>query len=188
MAKTPWQNADGLTVKFPDYYKDAGNFTNRRRTTRRSGSIKEIVFDYDLAKLADGTTTYTSDLNNDGIADGFNTGDIYLPAYSSVLRAILLVTEAAAGGTSITLGTYGLTGTAVSATSIITATEGAKANIDTKGARVYGAGALVSTSAETASVGASDAYIGLTVSGTFTAGKGKIVIEYIDPLADDTAG
>lgn len=188
MAKTPWQNADGLTVKFPDYYKDAGNFTNRPRATRRSGSIKEIVFDYDLAKLADGTTTYTSDLNNDGTADGFNTGDIYLPAYSSVLRATLLVTEAAAGGTSITLGTYGLTGTAVSATSIITATEGAKANIDTKGARVYGAGALVSTTAETASVGAADAYIGLTVSGTFTAGKGRIVIEYIDPLADDTAG
>lgn len=188
MAKTPWQNADGLTVKFPDYYKDAGNFVNRARATRRAGLVKEVVFDYDLTKLADATTSYTSDLNNDGTADGFNTGDIYLPAYSSVLRVTLLVTEAAAGGTSITLGTYGLTGTAVSATSLITATEGAKANIDTKGARVYGAGALVSTSAETASVGAADAYIGLTVSGTFTAGKGRIVIEYIDPLADDTAG
>lgn len=178
-----WQNADGLAQAFGNFWSDPKNFTNRPRAVNKLGAIKELWFDYDLARAPAGTQ-YPADLNNDGTNDGFTTGDVYLPAYSSVLRVTLVVTEAAAGGTSITLGTYGLTGSAVSATSLITATEGVIANLDTVGARTYGAGALVSTSVETASVGAADAYIAIVTAGTFTAGKGRIVIEYIDPLAD----
>lgn len=180
----PYTNEDGLTVKFPDYYKNPANFVNRPRQLNTSGLVKEIVIDYDLALLGANGVSYTSDLNNDGTRDGFNTGDVYLPARSSVLRVIVIPTEAAAGGTSITLGTFGLTGTAISANSLITATEGAIANLDTVGARTYGNGALVAATAETASVGANDAYLALTASGTFTAGKGRILIEYIDPLGD----
>lgn len=179
-----WQNPDGLQVKFGDYYKDASNFVNRPRALATAGLIKHIVLDYDLARLGPNGVSYTSDLNNDGTRDGFNTGDTYLPAFSSVLRVTLLVTEAAAGGTSIKLGTFGLTGTAISDNSLMTATEGVLANLDTKGARTYGAGALVAATAETGSVGSADAYIALTAAGTFTAGKGRILIEYIDPLGD----
>lgn len=180
----PYHNADGLEVKLASYYTDPSNFVNRPRAVNTYGLIKQIVFDYDLTKIADGATTYTSDLNNDGTRDGFNTGDIYLPANSSVLRVTLVAKTAAAGGTSITLGTYGLTGSAISATSLITATEGVKANLDTVGARVYGAGALVAATAETAGVGTADAYIAMAAAGTFTGGTGRILIEYIDPLAD----
>ena len=181
----PWQNADGLSVKFPNYYSDHKNFVNRLRGIGETlGAVKQAVFEYDLSKIAAGGTTWTRDLNNDGTNDGFDTGDFYLPAYSSILRVTLLVTTAAAGGTSITLGTYGLTGTAISATSLITATEGVLANLDTVGARVYGAGALVSNAVETASVGSADAFVAMAAAGTFTAGKGKIYIDYIDPIAD----
>lgn len=181
MAK-PWTNADGLQVKFANYWNDKTNFVNRPRAIEMDGMVKQLVIDYDLVVSAG--VQYTADLNNDGTADGFDLMDTYLPAYASVLRTVVYVSEAAAGGTSITLGTFQRNGTAISANSLITATEGVLANLDTVGARTYGAGALNASAVETASVGAADAYVGLTVTGTFTAGKGKIIIEYIDPLGD----
>jgi hypothetical protein len=181
MAKA-WTNPDGLQVKFANYWNDKTNFVNRPRATSMRGMVKQLVIDYDLVVPAG--VQYTADLNNDGTADGFDLMDTYLPAYASVLRTVLYVTEAAAGGTSISLGTFQKAGTAISATSLITATEGAIANLDTLGARTIGAGTLNAVANETASVGANDAYVGLTVTGTFTAGKGKIIIEYIDPLGD----
>lgn len=184
MAQAPHQNADGLSVKYPNYYKDSGNFVNRLRAVKTFGLIRQAVFDYDLSKITASTVTYTRDLNNDGTNDGFDTGDVYLPANSSVLRVILVTKTAAAGGTSFTLGTYGLTGSAIVATGLITATEGVLANVDSVGARTFGAGALVSASVETGGVGTADAYVAMAATGTFTAGTGRILIEYIDPLAD----
>lgn len=181
----PWTNPDGLQVKFPSYYRNPANFVNRpRELASKGGLIKEVVIDYDLVRLGANGVSYTSDLNNDGTLDGFHTGDVYLPAYASVLRVTVVATEAAAGGTSITLGTFGLTGTAIDADGLISATEGVVANLNTIGGRTYGAGAYVATSVDTPSIGAADGYLALTASGTFTAGKGRILIEYIDPLAD----
>lgn len=179
-----WQNPDGLQVKFGNYYTDASNFVNRPRALDTNGLIKQIVIDYDLAKLGASGVSYTSDLNNDGTRDGFNTGDVYLPAYSSVLRVTVVAKTAAAGGTSITLGTFGLTGAAIDADGLITATEGVVANLNTIGGRTYGNGAYVATAVDTPSIGAADGYLALTADGTFTAGTGRILIEYIDPLGD----
>jgi len=181
-----WTNPDGLVQKFGSYYKNPSNFVNVPRSlASKGGMIKEIVIDYDLAQLsASGGTSYTTDLNNDGTVDGFTTGDSYLPANSSVLRVTMIASEGATGGTSITIGTYGLTGSAIAATGLMTATEGVIANFNTAGKRTYGAGALVAATAGTAGVGTADAYIAIAATGTFTAGKGRIVIEYIDPLGD----
>lgn len=185
MANAPWTNPDGLQVKFPNYYKDPANFVNRPRALpSKGGLIKEIVIDYDLARLGASGVSYTSDLNNDGTLDGFNTGDCALPAYASVLRVTVVAKTAAAGGTSVTLGAFGLTGTAIDADGLITATEGVVANLNTIGGRTYGAGAYVATSVDTASIGSVDGYLALTADGTFTAGTGRILIEYIDPLGD----
>lgn len=185
MTNPAWQNSDGLTVRFPNYYKDASNFTNRLRGYEESlGAIKQAVFQYDFTKITAGTTFFPRDLNNDGTNDGFDTGDFYLPANSSVIRATLVVTTAATGGTSFTLGTYGIAGGAIAATGLITATEGVLANVDTIGKRTYGAGSLVSASVGTAGVGTADAYITMAVVGTFTAGKGFIYIDYIDSTVD----
>lgn len=181
----PWTNPDGLQVKFPSYYREPGNFVNRARALpSKGGLIKEIVIDYDLAELGANGVSYTSDLDNDGTRDGFNTGDCALPAYASVLRVTVVAKTAAAGGTSVTLGTFGLTGSAIDADGLITATEGVVANLNTIGGRTYGAGAYVATSVDTASIGSADGYLALTASGTFTAGTGRILIEYIDPLGD----
>lgn len=181
----PWTNPDGLQVKFPNYYNDPKNFVNRPRALpSKGGLIKEIVIDYDLARLGANGVSYTSDLNNDGTLDGFHTGDIYLPANASVLRVTLVASEVAVGGTSITLGTFALTGAAIDADGLITATEGVIANLNTVGGRTYGAGAFVAAAVDTPGVGTADSYIALTAAGTFTAGKGRILIEYIDPLGD----
>lgn len=183
----PWTNPDGLQVKLANYYNDPYNSANQARAISTMGSAKELVIDVDLTQIATGTTSFTTDLNNDGTRDGFSDGDPRLPAYSSVLDVRYLATVAATGGTSFTVGTYRLTGTTISATSLLTATEGVIANHDTIGKRTYGAGALVSTAAGTVSVGANDAYIGITTSGTYTAGKGKLIVRYIDTLADAEA-
>lgn len=179
-----WTNADGLTVKNPNYFKNPYNAVNRPDILKTFGGIKQLEIDIDLSKIASGATGYTTDIDNDGTLDGFNLGDVYLPAYSSVLRVTMVTQVAAAGGTSFTIGTYGLNGSAISANSLVTATEAVTANFNAIGKRVYGNGALVAATAGTASVGAADAFIGLAVTGTFTAGKIRAIIEYIDPLAD----
>lgn len=181
----PYQNADGLTVLQPSDFQKNPNSENRATSLRVAGAKKQLEIDVNFKKLsANGGNNFTADLNNDGTLDGFHTGNVYLPAYSSVLSAVLVVSEAATGGTSYTVGTRTVAGAAIADTGLITATEGVIANIDTIGKRVYGAGALVSTSAGTASVGSADAFIYIATTGTFTAGKARLIIEYIDPLAD----
>lgn len=179
-----WQNADGLLVKFAGYFRDPANSTNKVHDLVVSGAVKQFEIDFDLTRIPTGTVSYTSDLNNDGTKDGFNLGDGYLPAHSSVLRATVVATEAAAGGTSFTVGTYTIAGAAIVATGLVTATEGVLANVNAIGKRTYGAGALVAAAAGTGGVGAADAFVGIATTGTFTAGKGRIIIEYIDTIAD----
>lgn len=180
-----WHNPDGLRVKFAEYYKDPANFVNvPRELANKGGAVKEMIIDYDLAQLsAMGGTSFTTDINNDGTRDGFNDGDYRLPKRSSVLRVTILATESAAGGTSITVGTYTKAGAAVAATGLVTATEGVTANL-AAGKRTFGAGALAAAAAGTDGVGANDVYVAIASTGTFTAGKGRILVEYIDPLGD----
>lgn len=179
-----WQNADGLTVKYAGYFRDPANSINKVHDLNVNGALKQLEIDYDLTRIPTGTVSYTTDLNNDGTKDGFNLGDGYLPANSSVLEVILVASEAAAGGTSFTVGTYTIAGAAIAATGLVTATEGVLANINAAGKRVYGNGALVQLTAGTAGVGSVDAFIGISTTGTFTAGRGRMIIRYIDPTAD----
>ena len=180
----PWTNADGLQVKFGSYWNDKYNFVNKARALETDGLIKQLVIEYDLSRITAGTTAYPSDLNNDGTPDGFDLDSTYLPANSSVLRTTVYVTEAAAGGTSITVGTYQRNGTAIAATGLVTATEGVLANLNAAGKRTYGAGTLNAATAGTAGVGTADAFLAISATGTFTAGKGYILIEYIDAIGD----
>lgn len=182
-----YQNADGLGVKFGNYVTDPKNYINKFREVDRPGHVRQAICSFDLTKIPTGTVAYPADLNNDGTLDGFTEGDFNFPAYSSVLRVIVIVDEVAAGGTSFTVGTYNKAGTAIVATGLVTATEGVLANIDTLGARTYGAGALVSSAVETASVGANAAFPAVAATGTFTAGKGRIIVEYIAPVENKTS-
>lgn len=179
-----WQNADGLLVKDAQYFKDPRFRRNKPTGLNTAGAKNQIEVDFDLTLIPDGTVSFSSDLNNDGTLDGFNLGDVYIPANGSVLQVLLVMTEAAAGGTSIKVGTFTQAGAAIDDDGLVTTTEGVTANMNAIGKRVYGNGAHVATTAGTAGVGTADAYIAITAAGTFTAGKGRLIIEYVQSLPD----
>jgi len=187
MPVTRWTNADGLQVAFPNYFASYPRLPNQARALDTSGAIKVLEIDYDLTLIPTGTVSYSSDANNDGTFDGFSNADTYIPANATVLRTTVVAVNAAAGGTSFTVGTYTRAGAAIAATGLVTATEGVLANINAAGKRIFGAGALCAATAGTAGVGNADAYIGIATTGTFTAGVGRILIEYIDGPVDVAA-
>lgn len=185
-----WYNPDGLNVKFAQYQTVKYNFFNRPRLIKSFGRNKELEILFDLTLIPTTKTGYTTDSTNDGILDGFNLGDVYIPANSTIISCFGIVDIPAAGGTSFTLGTYTLNGTAVSANSLITSTAGALALWTPAGARVQGDGALTATTAATANpgVGTKDVFLGITTTGTYTAGTGRIYITYCEAQAEIVPG
>jgi len=175
-----WTNADGLQVRFGSDWSSNGLRRNRPGTLSTMGAEKQIEVDVVFKTLASGVTGYSADLNNDGTNDGFYNGDVKIPANSKITAVQYVAGETAVGGTAFTVGLYQLNGTAINATGLITATEGVVANM-TVGKIITGAGTLASTTSGSTSVGATDAYIGITPTGTFTAGRGRLIIRYIDP-------
>lgn len=181
-----WTNPDGLQVRFASDWKQNALRTNRPGTVNSYGAIKEIVINYDLKKLPASGINYSADLNNDGINDGFYTGDVNIPAGSSIVEGYVVSGEAAAGGTSIAIGLFTKAGAAIAADGLLTATGGATAVL-AAGDRSNFDGAYVSATAGTNGIGTADGYIGITTNGTFTAGRGRIVIRYIEAAALPTA-
>lgn len=185
MGANTWQNSDGLKVRFGgDHSAEESKLGPCSVNTM--GVIKQLVLDYDLQLLSDATEYsagrgFTTDLNNDGVRDGFNPGDAKIPAGAYVTRALMYVTEAAAGGTSIVVGGFEEDGSVVDNdgffTTILTAalTDGALFGGDADQGDV-GADVGVQVSATL------DVYPAVDVTGTFTAGKGRVIIEYIDEV------
>lgn len=174
-----WTNADGLQVRFGSDWADGAVRKNRAGTLSTMGAIKQIEVDLDLKLLPVGVS-FSADLNNDGTRDGFYNGDVSIPANASIVNAYIVMGETAVGGTSIAVGLFQANGTAINATGIFTATGAVTANL-TAGKRVNGDGAFTAATAGTAGIGANKGFIGITTVGTFTAGKGRLVIAYIDP-------
>lgn len=101
-----------------------------------------------------------------------------IPAGSFIESVRLNVEVAFVGGTSIAVDTRAVAdGSVATANGFVTATQGATANL-TLGAWIVGTGALIG-----ATVGTSDVKVGVTVVGTYTAGRGGVVIRYIKPTA-----
>lgn len=182
--KGNWYNADGLPVQFPGHYADAGQRTNKPTAVQTLGVYKELVVPFDLTKLATGTTSYTTDLSNDGVTDGFTEHDVHLPADATPLSARMVFSETATGGTSLIVGSYKADGTIIDDDAFITATEGVLANM-TKGKCIVGAGVACNASSGVFPVMSDfNVWPAIKVTGTFTAGKGFIVITYIDVAAN----
>lgn len=170
-----WQNKDGLQVRFPGYHKDPANRANRLTGLSTYGAIKQLEMDFDLEHITASSVSYSSDLNNDGAVDGFNSGDAMIPAGAVVVSCKMIFSEAAAGGTSIIVGGYQLDGTAIDDNGFVTATLTAAM---TKGAMIVNAGADIGVFVSDTL----DSYIGIAATGTFTAGKGRLILEYIDQV------
>jgi hypothetical protein len=156
-----YHNNDGLPVRFG---RDQGRRKNtttgagRLGVVKKFGEIQQAELNVDLAGAA--RTLFTADRNNDGTMDGFEKGlDTFLPNGATVLavRVVTLVTPA--GGTSYSLGTYQVDGTAISATNLVNA----------------------GTALSSPLAIAQDSFVTASTVGTYTAGKLKFIIEYIVP-------
>lgn len=163
-----WYNPDGLLVEDG---RDRRRKFNQAKQVVTAGHIQEIKIPFDLAILGTGTT-YTTDRNNDGTKDGFNTGDCFIPDQAHVLSAeVFMFDTAAAGGTAITVGTFTETGTAIDADGFVTAAVATNAAMAAN-ARLAGNGAQINTALT------QPGYVGIVATGTFTAGKGYVLIRY----------
>ena len=164
---------EGVEIKLAKYWHDPA----RRGTSGKLntlGAYEKMEFDINLRDLVDGAPNFDVDRDNDGTLDGFSSNNGLIPANASILSAMVTVREAAVGGASFDVGLFQFDGTAIDATGLATVALG---DVDEVGKRVEGAGAL--TVPATAAVGPVDATLGLTGTGVFTAGKVRVIVEYV---------
>ena len=149
-----YTNADGLLVLTNG---EAGVPAENGRTA--VAAKKNLLVDIDLTK---GGQSWRSGV------------DASIPAGSYITSASLVVKTAAAGGTSVTVGLVTAAGAYIDADGI----DAAVGTADLAANKAVACdGDLVGG---TATVGAVDAYVGISTSGTFTAGNLLLVIEYIE--------
>lgn len=153
-----WTNSDGLEVRFN------GPEAGATGAQMVGGAAKELVLDFDFA------TAVTA------AADGH---EAFVPAGSYIKKATLIVKDAAtsSGTATLTIGLAQKDGTVIDAdgidATIALAALGAAKVVLCDGALAGG----------TASVGANNAYVyttPTTAGDAFTAGTGRLVIEYIE--------
>lgn len=155
-----YTNNDGLEVRFGS---DIGKRGMRAGVTTGAGKRRELILEVELAKLGAGGTGFTSDLNNDGVNEAFNPSNTALPVGAVIDQVRVVELVAPAGGTGITIGTFREAGTVVDADGIATTITG------TPGAQI---GAQVSQAT-------GPWFVAAVATGTYTAGKIKVVIEYV---------
>ena len=171
-----WYNNDGLRVPFG---KDTARETKGIMAAPSvDGVIQQMVVDINYDDLPG----FTADLDNDGTLDGFDAQTPFIPAGSYITRAFIIVETAFAGGTSYDIGLYDEDGNVIDADGIDAAVGvaalGANAAVACDGALVGG----------TSTVGAKNAYLVVAATGNFTAGKAKLVIEYVPVSVGATVG
>lgn len=147
-------NSDGLLLRFG---RDQGVRGARAGVTTSTTKLNELVMTVDLTGAA--RTIYTTDRNNDGTNEGFGGLDAYLPAGAVIRAQHVVVLTTLAGGTNYAVGTYQEAGTVDNSIGIRT----------TLGAD----GTLVGTQL------AAKRFVGVVTTGTYTAGKVKIIVQYL---------
>lgn len=156
---TDWTNGDGLEIRFTG--PEAGA-TGAGVSTL--GAVKNLVLDFDFATA---------------ITAAADAHEAFIPAGSYITNAYVIVTTAAtsSGTATLTIGLAQKDGTVIDAdgidATVALAALGAAKVVRCDGALAGG----------TASVGSANAYVYTTpTSGgdAFTAGRGKLVIEYIE--------
>jgi len=177
-----WYNADGLKVRFAGYQGQKRSRKNVFVEVEVDGNFREFVCHYDLTLIPTTTTSYTTDRNNDGTVDGFNSGDLFIPAGSNVVSCNLYALTSAAGGTEIEVGGYQEAGTVIDRDGLIVAANATTANMAASNL-VLGTGADLADANAENGVGANNYYPAIYANGTFTAGTGKIVLRFVEPAA-----
>jgi hypothetical protein len=157
-----WTNSDGLEVRFKN--AEAGQLAAGLSTM---GAIKTLELDLDYVAA---TVTAASD-----------SQAAYLPAGAFIVNAFLIGKVAAVGGTSIAIGMAAKDGTGAVADSILTAALGVTANLAaTVAIACNGNRATAASNIHTKYSNTVDGYVYTTKVGTFTAGTGRLIINYIE--------
>ena len=153
-----WTNADGLEVLM---HGEQGE-------VKTNGTTVTSVTNQLVYEIADATLLGTAAVDP-------KANDSFIPAGAYITKAYLIVETAftSAGLATLTLGTQTSAGADIDADGIdaAVATAALAAN-----KAVVADGALV---AGVDTVGAANAYLGATAAGTYTAGKVKVVIDYV---------
>ena len=157
-----WTNADGLTVLM---HEEQGEVQTTGKTV--VGVRKALVIDVDDATTIGATYSTAAGPN-----------DAFIPANALIVSAHFVVDTAFTGSSStLNIGLYNAAGTAIDADGIDATIALAALAADFA---VVCDGVLADG---TQNVGAVDAYVGFDYdTAVFTAGSGKLVIEYIDVL------
>lgn len=163
--ESTWTNNDGLVVGFGT--RDSSNENSATVRTQGNVNIWQFPLNYD---------------NLPTIGTAPSSKAIPIPAAAVIQRATFTVTEAFAGGTNIDFGLMDAAGTAIDDDGLDVAV--LTAAIDAVGEVVQMDGALVGSALD---VGTVDAYFGTVVTGTYTAGKGILLVEYVLPMPDSDA-
>lgn len=153
MRTNTWTNADGLVVGFGR----ANTRNPEAGVIETKGNLRQVELEvyYDMDSAA------------------ANVKSAVIPAGAVITSATISVSEAFVGGTSVDVGTIGTDGTAADADAIDTVLT---ANL-TKGAVVEADGAAVGKMV------AADVNLTFATTGTFTAGRASVFVEYIMPSA-----
>lgn len=154
-----YTNSDGLEVRFGS---DIGARGFKSAVTTGAGKRRELVLEVDLVALGAGGTGFTADLNNDGTKEAFNPSNTPLPIGAVIDQVRVVTITTPAGGTSYSIGTWKEDGTVVDADGIYTDAGAAGAQVGTAVASATGPW-----------------YVTAKATGTYTAGKVKVVIEFI---------
>lgn len=129
-----------------------------RYAASQGGEVLSLAFSYD------DLPTY-----------GLDAAILKIPANARIRRATLRVLTAFAGGTSYNIGLYQEDGTVIDADGIDAAV--ALTAIDAVGETVLCDGALVNA---LVGIGAADGQVVVAATGTFTAGKAVLEVEFED--------
>jgi len=158
-----WTNSDGLTVLM---HEEQGEV----ETTGKSAvGVRKAL----IVELEDATTLGTSYSTAAGPTEAF------VPANALVVSAHFITTTGftSAGSGTLSIGFYESDGSVIDADGVDAAV--AKTAIDTIGESVVCDGALVDGTHTISTT--LDAYVGfIYATAAFTAGAGKLVIEYIE--------
>jgi hypothetical protein len=150
-----WTNSDGLEVRFtgPEAEQSGAGLSTM-------GATKELIVDFNFATA---------------ITAAAWSHEAFVPAGSYIKKATLIVTTAMAGTSgTLTIGLAQKDGTVIDADGIDATI--AQADLDTNEV-VLCNGALAGG---TLSIGSANGYVYTTLGGTVTAGRGRLVVEYIE--------
>lgn len=150
MRKTTWTNADGLVIGFGTQ----DTVTLEAGEIHTKGRVRQVEMEI----------YHDQDVTDESV---FNC---VIPAGALIRSANMVVSEAFAGGTSVSVGVIGTDGNNADADALIAATNTASL---TANADITGAGAQVGN------VLANDVNITYATAGSFTAGRATLLVEYV---------